>query len=137
MISFALLRKKKQFSTPRLMSRFARVYMRIIILTFIGSILTTIQLFILSTVSSLFNSGALVILQDFIRPFKPNLSEKHATIISKILVLVLGAVAIVLVLFARYFGAGLFSVSKIKIFARAIGLNLIKIKKNKSKIHLI
>ena len=64
-----------------------------------------------STVSSLLNSVSLVILQDFICPFKPQLTDKTATIISKVLVLILGGVAIVLVLFARYFGAGIMSVS--------------------------
>ena len=64
-----------------------------------------------STVSSLLNSAALVILQDFVRPFRPNLTENQATVVSKVLVFVLGAVDIALVLFARFFGAGLMSVS--------------------------
>ena len=65
-----------------------------------------------SSVSSLLNSAALVILQDFVRPLRPNLTESQATIISKVLVFVLGAVDIALVLFARFFGAGLMSVSE-------------------------
>ena len=66
-----------------------------------------------STVSSTLNSIAAVILQDFIRPYKPSLSDKNATIITKGVSIALGAVAILLVLFARYFGSGVLSVSKL------------------------
>ena len=57
------------------------------------------------------NAAAAILLQDFVRPCKPNLSEKSATLITKLLSLGLGAVAIAFVLFARYFGRGIASVS--------------------------
>ena len=64
-----------------------------------------------STISSTLNALAAIILEDFIRPLRPNLSEKNATILTKIVSFLMGGVAIVLVLFARYFGQGILSVS--------------------------
>lgn len=64
----------------------------------------------LSTVSSTLNSTAAVVMQEFVRPWKPNLSDKHATIITKVLSLVFGVLPILLVLFAKYFGSGILSV---------------------------
>ena len=57
------------------------------------------------------NSSAAVILEDFVRPCRPNMSDKQATVISKIISLIIGVVCIVLVLFAKQFGSGLLSVS--------------------------
>ena len=64
-----------------------------------------------STISSTVNALAANVLEEFIRPWKPDLSEKKATIITKVVSLVMGGLAIVLVLFARYFGRGILSVS--------------------------
>lgn len=53
---------------------------------------------------------ATVILQDIVRPLRPNLSDSRAALITKIISLVLGAVSIALILIAKHFGTGIFSV---------------------------
>ena len=63
-----------------------------------------------STISSLLNSGALIILEDFVKPCKPGLTDKKATVISKIIAFSMGIVALILVLFIRYAGGGVLSV---------------------------
>ncbi len=52
---------------------------------------------IFSTLSSVLNAVALVILEDFIRPFNPTLEEKTATRITKGISLAVGGVGIGLV----------------------------------------
>ena len=49
----------------------------------------------LSALSSGMNSVALVVLEDFIKPFRPNISDKSSVRITKILALVIGIVSFV------------------------------------------
>ena len=81
------------------------------VMSIIYNLISKLQLIFCSTASSTLNSSAAIILQDFVRPCRPNLSDKSATLISKLLSLGLGLASITLVLFARYFGSGILSVS--------------------------
>ncbi|GAB6023076.1 Sodium-coupled monocarboxylate transporter 1 [Chamberlinius hualienensis] len=58
----------------------------------------------LSTVSSGLNSLAAVTLEDFIRPYKQNMSERNATILSKVLALSYGVLVFALVAVAEKLG---------------------------------
>jgi hypothetical protein len=63
----------------------------------------------------LLNSGALVILEDFVRPCKPGLSDKKATVVSKVIALSLGIVSLLLVVLIKFAGKGIISVSILNI----------------------
>ena len=63
-----------------------------------------------SIISSNLNASAAILLEEVVRPFRPKLSEKSATMICKALTFGVGAVSIILVLFARYFGSGVVTV---------------------------
>lgn len=64
-----------------------------------------------STISTGLCSMATVILQDIIKPLKPDLTDERATVVSKFISLILGISAIALVFIARYFGKGMLTVS--------------------------
>ncbi|KAF6027668.1 hypothetical protein EB796_014024 [Bugula neritina] len=65
----------------------------------------------LSTISSAMNAGAAIILQEVIKPLKPNMSDQRATVICKMLSTLTGIVSILFVIFLRLFGNGLLSVT--------------------------
>lgn len=54
---------------------------------------------------------ATVLMTDIVRPWKPNMTDHQATIVTKVLSVVVGAISVVFVLFAQNFGQGLLSVS--------------------------
>ena len=66
--------------------------------------------------SSMLSSTATVVMEDMVRPLflwrcKRKISDKHATIINKVVAVVMGFVSIVFVLFAMNFGKSIVSVS--------------------------
>ena len=69
------------------------------------------MLFVRSTISSLLNSGALILLEDFVKPCMPGLTDKKATVVSKVMAFSMGIVALILVMFIKYTGSGVLSVS--------------------------
>ena len=68
-------------------------------------------LYFFSTISSLLNTTAAIVLEEFVRPCRPNISDRRAAVASKIISLIMGVICIVLVLFAKQFGSSLLSVS--------------------------
>ena len=78
-----------------------------------------------STISSIINATATVLLADIVRPLRPSLTDTQATIITKVLSLVIALLSVVFVLFARNFGHGLISVSEDQINSNIqVGLRL-------------
>ena len=64
----------------------------------------------LSSLSSILSGSAAVIMEDLIRPWKPNISDKHTTIVNKVLAVVMGFVSIAAVIFAKDYGNSILSV---------------------------
>ena len=54
---------------------------------------------------------ATVLMADVVKPLRPRMTDTQATITTKILTVVVGAVAVIFVLFAKNFGYTLISVS--------------------------
>ena len=54
---------------------------------------------------------ATVLMADVVKPLRPRMTDTQATITTKILTIVVGAVAVIFVLFAKNFGYTLISVS--------------------------
>jgi len=54
---------------------------------------------------------AAVILEDMVKRCSPKTTETQGAVISRLLTIIIGAISIALVLFARYFGTGMLSVS--------------------------
>ena len=57
---------------------------------------------------------ATVLMADVVKPFRPRMTDTQATITTKILTVVVGAVAVIFVLFAKNFGYTLISVSVLR-----------------------
>ena len=63
-----------------------------------------------STLSSILSASAAVIMEDLIRPWRPNISDKHTTIINKVLAVIMGFVSVATVILAKDFGNSIISV---------------------------
>jgi len=54
---------------------------------------------------------AAIILQEFVKPCRPNMTDRTATIVSKLIALSMGGLLILLTFFAKNVGVGLFTVT--------------------------
>ena len=57
------------------------------------------------------NASATILMTDVVKPLRPKMTDYQATVTTKIMSVVVGALSVVFVLFARNFGHGLISVS--------------------------